>query len=230
MCRGAIPALCLAVLLIAACQAPAPSLRLDALSMARQLRENDAPRLFPEEYGSFVSILEHGENDCNRGSAEAEDAYRLAIQKAFLLKASLLTLKERLELEEKELQAAKTAEAEAKKKRLQREAVQAAQRFEEEQKRASESVRKNRATKEPSPSKPLPQSVTYYTVHRGETLPQIAAKSEIYNTSSLWPLIYRANRDQIRDPRQLWPGQVLKIPRNYSVDEAAEARRYSGKK
>jgi nucleoid-associated protein YgaU len=69
-----------------------------------------------------------------------------------------------------------------------------------------------------------------YTVRRGETLPQIAARSEIYNDASLWPLIYRANRDQIRNPTQLWPGQVLKIPRHFSRDEAIEAKRYSGKK
>jgi nucleoid-associated protein YgaU len=73
----------------------------------------------------------------------------------------------------------------------------------------------------------LPSS---YTVRRGETLPQISARTEIYNDSTLWPLIYRANRDQIRDPKRLWPGQVFVIPRNFSRDEAVEARKYSNKK
>ena len=54
-------------------------------------------------------------------------------------------------------------------------------------------------------------------------MPQIAARPEIYNEAGLWPLIYRANRDQVRDPYQLWPGQVLKIPRSYSREEAVEA-------
>ena len=74
---------------------------------------------------------------------------------------------------------------------------------------------------------PVPTS---YTVRRGETLPQISARTEIYNDPTLWPILYRANRDQIRDPKRLWPGQVLVIPRNFSRDEATEARRYSNKK
>jgi nucleoid-associated protein YgaU len=62
---------------------------------------------------------------------------------------------------------------------------------------------------------------------RGETLPQIAAQSDVYNDLTVWPLLYRANRDQIRDPGHIWPGQVLRIPRNLSREEIAEARRYS---
>ena len=70
----------------------------------------------------------------------------------------------------------------------------------------------------------------YHTVKRGETLPQIAAQPDVYNDHTLWPLIYRANRDQIRDPRQIWPGQVLRIPRNIGRDDIAEARRYGQEK
>jgi nucleoid-associated protein YgaU len=29
---------------------------------------------------------------------------------------------------------------------------------------------------------------------------------------TLWPLLYRANRDQIKDPSLLYPGQRLTIP------------------
>jgi nucleoid-associated protein YgaU len=69
-----------------------------------------------------------------------------------------------------------------------------------------------------------------YTVRRGETLPQIAAQPEIYGDAQLWPLIYRANRDQIRNPRVVWPGQNLKIPRNLDRADLAEARRYAAEK
>jgi nucleoid-associated protein YgaU len=86
------------------------------------------------------------------------------------------------------------------------------------------------AAKAEASKESLQQRTLRYTVRRGETLPQIAARTEVYNDSSLWPLIYRANRDQIRDPKQLWPGQVLKIPRHFSRDEALEAKRYSGRK
>lgn len=58
----------------------------------------------------------------------------------------------------------------------------------------------------------------------GETLWTIAARKDIYFDSFLWPLIYQANRDQIKDPRQIYPGQVLSIPRDTSETEKEEAR------
>jgi nucleoid-associated protein YgaU len=50
-------------------------------------------------------------------------------------------------------------------------------------------------------------------VHRvqpGETLWTIAANS--VGDPRLWPAIYRANRDQIKDPALVYPGQHLAIP------------------
>lgn len=35
---------------------------------------------------------------------------------------------------------------------------------------------------------------------------------KLYNDASLWPAIYLANRDQIKDPDLIFPGQKLKIP------------------
>jgi nucleoid-associated protein YgaU len=78
-----------------------------------------------------------------------------------------------------------------------------------------------------SKEKPLP---AYHTVLRSETLPLIAARSDVYNDQTLWPLLYRANRDQISDPGRIRPGQVLLIPRNVSREEIAEARRYGQEK
>ena len=34
----------------------------------------------------------------------------------------------------------------------------------------------------------------------------------VYNDAKLWPLIYIANRDQIKDPDLIFPGQKFKIP------------------
>ncbi len=67
-----------------------------------------------------------------------------------------------------------------------------------------------------------------YVVKPGDTLPGIAARHEIYNDSYMWPLIYKANRDQIKDPMVIYVGQDLKIPRDISVDEIIEARREAG--
>jgi nucleoid-associated protein YgaU len=74
------------------------------------------------------------------------------------------------------------------------------------------------------------QLVPRHTVKRGETLPQIAALPEVYGDPSLWPLLYKSNRDQISDPGVLWPGQVLRIPRNHDKADINEARRFAAER
>ena len=49
-----------------------------------------------------------------------------------------------------------------------------------------------------------------HVVLPGETLWQIAAA--ITGDAYRWPELYRANRDQIKDPALLYPGQRLSIP------------------
>jgi len=49
-----------------------------------------------------------------------------------------------------------------------------------------------------------------HVVLQGETLWQIAAA--LSGDPHRWPELYRANRDQIRDPSMLYPGQRLAIP------------------
>jgi len=50
----------------------------------------------------------------------------------------------------------------------------------------------------------------FHDVRAGDTLATIAALT--LGDPSLWPALYRANRDQIRDPAHLHPGQRLEIP------------------
>jgi nucleoid-associated protein YgaU len=76
----------------------------------------------------------------------------------------------------------------------------------------------------PPPPKPVPLQQSSYTVENGETLWTIAAQPRVYNDPLLWPLLYKANRDQIRDPRRVYSGQVLSIPRDLSPAEIEEAR------
>jgi LysM repeat protein len=63
-----------------------------------------------------------------------------------------------------------------------------------------------------------------YRVKKGETLVDIARRREIFNDPYLWPLIYKANRDQIRDPQVIFPGQQLTIPRDITREDMLEAR------
>ncbi len=103
---------------------------------------------------------------------------------------------------------------------------------EEKQKRieelGTEITQKRDEIQKSSESALLETNPTIYVVKKGDTLPSIASKHEIYNDSYMWPLIYKANRDQIKDPKVLYSGQDLKIPREMSTEEIIEARREAG--
>ncbi len=55
-----------------------------------------------------------------------------------------------------------------------------------------------------------PARAAFHDVRYGDTLATIAAMT--LGDPSLWPALYRANRDQIRNPARLYPGQRLEIP------------------
>jgi nucleoid-associated protein YgaU len=57
-----------------------------------------------------------------------------------------------------------------------------------------------------------------YTVSAGELLWAIAKRVDVYGDPLLWPLLYQANRDQIKDPRKIYAGQTLSIPRNINEE------------
>src|SRR5262245_52300237 len=56
-----------------------------------------------------------------------------------------------------------------------------------------------------------------YAVQRGDTLWGISGREQIYHNPFMWPLIYKANSQQIRDPDLIFPRQVFVIPRNYAL-------------
>lgn len=225
MCRQAVCILLLCALLTA-CSAPVPSWRSKTAPLVEEIGRREAPVMFPQEYMSLLETFEHGEAlyHVREDDKGADVYYRLAFQKAEMLKAEVERVKKRLAVEKQQREAELAAKD--KEEQLMRAAAEAEIRLRVQQlPRSAEAARSvQKKPKEPSISLP-----TSYTVRRGETLPQISARTEIYNDSTLWPIIYRANRDQIRDPKRLWPGQVFVIPRNFSRDEAVEARRYSNK-
>ena len=63
---------------------------------------------------------------------------------------------------------------------------------------------------EPAPVVETPARPTTYTVKKGDSLWKIAGK--VYRNPLKWPRIYRANKDQIKNPHKIYPGQVLTIP------------------
>lgn len=70
-----------------------------------------------------------------------------------------------------------------------------------------------------------------YTVERGDTLWGISGSSVGYNDPYQWPLIYKANQDQIKDADLIHPGQDFMIKANPSasaVDAAIDHARNRG--
>jgi nucleoid-associated protein YgaU len=55
-----------------------------------------------------------------------------------------------------------------------------------------------------------PEEPRTYTVQPGDTLSSIA--KQVYGASSLWRIIFEANRNILSDPGRIRPGQVLIIP------------------
>jgi nucleoid-associated protein YgaU len=191
--------------------------------------------LFPLEAKDFYSTVSQGDSELASGeTATADSYYSLAVGKAKILdKLYRDELKRRKEAARFELEMKRQAEAELElqkqreRERAEEQAREAARAKRLEAERA-EARRKADRIRQEKESLPLP--VSRHTVKRGETFPQIAAQPEVYGDASLWPLIYKANRDQISNPAVLWPGQVLRIPRNCDKNEINEARRFSSER
>lgn len=62
---------------------------------------------------------------------------------------------------------------------------------------------------EPEPAE-QPDS-TFYTVKSGDTLSKIAR--EAYGSAAKYPVIFEANKPMLTDPDRIYPGQVLRIPK-----------------
>lgn len=56
--------------------------------------------------------------------------------------------------------------------------------------------------------------VNTYIVKKDDTLQKISARPEIYGTTKKWMKIYEANKDALKSPNKIRPGQELKIPRD----------------
>ena len=65
-----------------------------------------------------------------------------------------------------------------------------------------------------------PKEINYEVV-KGDCLWNIAKKKEHYGNGFAWPVIYKANRDQIKNPDLIYPKQTFKIP-NLTDEEKAK--------
>jgi len=199
-----------------------PRWRQEARIELDAARLGGADKTFPGEYGSARDAFQQGEALLLEDEVQdAEECFRFAWIKGKLLEQNFAADRARRAEE-----ARRKIQAEKLEMERQRALLEEQRRVARETTEAAE-VKSRIERSKPPKERPLQ---AYHTVKRGETLPQIAAQSDVYNDYRLWPLLYRANRDQISDPRHIWPGQVLRIPRNLSREELSEARRYAQEK
>jgi nucleoid-associated protein YgaU len=91
----------------------------------------------------------------------------------------------------------------------------------------AEKARLNAAAEDAAATRKAGAGAGQYQVVRGDNLWNIAGKSDIYSDSYQWPLIYKANRDQIKDADLITSGQVLNIDRNASAADVAAAVKHA---
>jgi len=81
---------------------------------------------------------------------------------------------------------------------------------------------------EKAPPPPPKPGFSEYTVVKGDCLWKISKSKDVYGDAYQWPLIYDANKDQIKNPDLIYPKQVLKIKQDVSQDEINAARKKAG--
>ncbi len=71
---------------------------------------------------------------------------------------------------------------------------------------------------------PTAVSVQKYVVKKGDTLWDISSMNKIYTDNFQWPLLFKANRDQIEDPDLIEVDQELIVKKDWSKSEVNDAR------
>ena len=84
----------------------------------------------------------------------------------------------------------------------------------------------------PAPVAQEPEVTTMnYEVSQGDNLWDISGKPSVYADPYQWPLIFKANSDQIKDADLIYPGQVLTVdtaPSSSDVSAAVQHARTRG--
>ena len=138
-----------------------------------------------------------------------------------IAQANGLTKKSRLAAAEARRKEEERRRAEAERRRREEEARL---RAEEEARRLAEAERR-RAEEEARllAEEELRRHPPTHEVVKGECLWRIAESEKIYSDPFQWPLIYQANRSQIKDPDLIYPKQEFQIKRDASAAETRQA-------
>jgi len=230
-------ALLLVLILAAGCARPPVVNIEDVQSVVTHAYGSGAAHYAPGEYQLAISALQAAEQQLADGEArKAQNTLELA--RRYASEAIRITLKRKQQiLAEQQRQAEIERRAELEQERLQEleqqaelelkrelEATRARQAEQQAKREQAEQQRKEAALKKaPEPQKP--RLVAEIEVRAGDNLARIAAKPAVFADRLLWPLIYKANRDQIKDPQKIFAGQVLVVPRDQTAEEKQAARK-----
>lgn len=114
--------------------------------------------------------------------------------------------------------------------KAQRQAENAMQQAKDEQDRLNDSGALSGAADEDTSAANMGGEDSYEVVG-GDNLWNISGKDSIYANPYQWPMIYKANRDKIKDADLIHPGQVFDIERNASgsdIDAAIDHAKSRG--
>lgn len=208
---------------LAGCAPSAPERLLPVQQLVGEAYRKQAPRFAPELYDPAVSALRQAEDALDR---QAEDAAEVYLNRAQRLARAALYRSEQKKQRLTEMLSGSVPDAvdAVKGKNLvfpkplpkakPRPVVQV---------KPKPKAKKQTAIVKPRPTQPI-QRLRQVRVRAGESLFTIAAERKVFGDALLWPLLYQANRDQIKDPRKIYPGQELIIPRDLTEADLERAR------
>jgi len=212
--------------LASGCAKPPDKSLGDTRDVVAQAYAAGAIQFAPGEYQLAKSALQAAELQVK--NKEYKKASRtLELAQRYSREALKLTIerKEQLAAEQQKIAAEKQRIELAKQRELKR---QAALKKKKAQKDRVKKRKPKKVTpvvaKKASSDVVKPKLVDSVEVLAGENLAMIAAREEVYQDALLWPLIYKANRDQIKDPGEIFSGQILMIPRDKTKEEVDAAR------
>lgn len=216
----------LILLAVTACATP-PQYELETTEQViEQARTLEASRYAPTEFEAATQALGDGRILMKQGEyGKARQTLKLALEHA--RRSVAVTQEARVKKVARQLAEREAAAAEAR-QAAERQRAEAEAEARRAARKAAEAKQQDRQVTEQQPTPPAEpepiKPILTYQVGEGETLWTIAAQPVVYDDAHLWPLLYQANRDQIKNPRQIFPGQILNIRRDLTPQEIEEAR------
>jgi nucleoid-associated protein YgaU len=153
------------------------------------------------------------EAEAKKKQAEAEARAKEAAEAKRQREAEEARQKQEVAARAKQRQAEAQAKQQEEEARRQKEAEEARQRQEAEaqaKREAAEMAAKAKQAAEAAQKEAVIEAHRVYEVQSGDSLSAIALK--VYGKAARWPEIFEANKDQIKDPNMIHPGQKLRIP------------------